>query len=205
MPAAAMPILRASLAVVAIILASLGITSCGSSFAAASDVAVINGSALTDAQLEGFRTLYGVTPGPGRYWYDARSGMWGMEGEGAAGFLLPGLALGAVDEGASRGSSSVVVNGRRLPDAEVLGWSFLIGRGLMNGRYWLDHLGNFGAEGSPMATGNLLVLASQRTRMGGGGGGGGIWSTRFSAGNHDPVSGAGYVSVPGYGPVGYGM
>lgn len=201
-----MPLLRAAtIAVVAIILASLGLASCGSSLAAGSDVAVINGAALTDSQLEGFRTLYGVTPGPGRYWYDARSGIWGMEGAGAAGFLLPGLALGAVDEGASRGSSGVVVNGRRLPEAEVDGWSSLIGRDLLRGRYWLDHLGNFGVEGSPMATGNLLVLASQRARARTGGGGGGIWSTRFSAGNHDPVSGAGYVSVPGYGPVGHGM
>ncbi|MEM1450287.1 MAG: hypothetical protein AAF726_21555 [Planctomycetota bacterium] len=32
-----------------------------------------------------------------------------------------------------------------------------------------------------------------------------FWSTGISAGNHDPVSGAGYVSVPGHGPVGYGM
>jgi len=202
-----MPLLRATLAVVALVLAAAGLGSCGgTSLAAGSDVAVINGSALTDSQLEGFRALYGVTPAPGRYWYDARSGMWGMEGAGAAGFLLPGLALGAVDEGASRGSSGVVVNGRRLPDAEVRGWSSLIGRGLLRGRYWLDHLGNFGVEGSPMATGNLLVLASQRASGGGGGGGGGgIWSTRFSAGNHDPVSGAGYVSVPGHGPVGYGM
>ncbi|MEM9382707.1 MAG: hypothetical protein AAGB93_22325 [Planctomycetota bacterium] len=32
-----------------------------------------------------------------------------------------------------------------------------------------------------------------------------FWSTGFSAGNHDPVSGAGYVGVPGHGPVGYGM
>ncbi|MEM9800229.1 MAG: hypothetical protein AAGA20_07885 [Planctomycetota bacterium] len=32
-----------------------------------------------------------------------------------------------------------------------------------------------------------------------------FWSTGFSAGNHDAQSGAGYVGVPGHGPVGYGM
>jgi hypothetical protein len=30
------------------------------------------------------------------------------------------------------------------------------------------------------------------------------WRRSFSAGNYDPNSGEGYVSVPGYGPVGFG-
>jgi len=40
---------------------------------------------------------------------------------------------------------------------------------------------------------------------GGGGGGDNTWSTRFSAGNYDNDNSRGYVSVPGYGPVGYGF
>jgi hypothetical protein len=32
-----------------------------------------------------------------------------------------------------------------------------------------------------------------------------FWSTPFSAGNHDPGNQRGYVSVPGVGPVGYGL
>ena len=40
--------------------------------------------------------------------------------------------------------------------------------------------------------------------MGGNNGGDNFWTSRFSAGNYDAQSGSGYVSVPGYGPVGFG-
>ena len=41
---------------------------------------VINGDALSPQQLQESASNYGVTPPPGRYWYDTISGMWGYEG-----------------------------------------------------------------------------------------------------------------------------
>lgn len=172
----------------------------------AAEEPIINGQPLTPEQLDGFRQLYGVVPEPGRYWYDPMSGIWGYEGRGGAGFLLPGLPLGALSEGASGGTTGVVINGRRLPADEVMSWQWMLGTQILPGRYWLDHQGNYGAEGIPFAAGNVLALLAQRG--GGGGGGGGrdnFWSSRLGAGNHDPNTGAGYVSVPGHGPIGYGM
>ncbi|MEL6713664.1 MAG: hypothetical protein AAFP86_07815 [Planctomycetota bacterium] len=162
----------------------------------------INGRALTADELEGFRSMYGVVPQPGRYWYDPMSGIWGLEGGPAAGFLLPGLPFGAPSEDAAGGDSPVVVNGRRLPMQEVLSWQWMLGTQVMPGRYWLDHQGNYGVEGFPMPAGNLMVLLA---RGGGGRGRDNFWTSRVGAGNHDPVTGAGYVSVPGHGPIGYGM
>jgi hypothetical protein len=51
---------------------------------------------------------------------------------------------------------------------------------------------------------NLYQAAQQRTYRGGGGGDN-QWNTRFSAGNYNADNSQGYVSVPGYGPVGYGF
>ena len=178
---------------------ALSLAACGGS--AAGERAHINGRALTDDEIAAFEQRFGATPVPGRYWYDARSGMWGREGEPAAGFLPPNLDYGALEEEASRGDSNVIINGRRLPGQEVLSWQWMLGVPILPGRYWVDHMGNYGAEGMPMAAGNLMFLLAQR----GGGGGQGPWSTRFSAGNYDPNSGAGYVSVPGHGPIGFGM
>jgi len=71
------------------------------------------------------------------------------------------------------------------------------------GRCWVDSQGNFGYERGPML-GNLVLLAQAASRARGGGGRDNFWTTRFSAGNYDSNSGSGYVSVHGYGPVGFG-
>jgi hypothetical protein len=67
---------------------------------------------------------------------------------------------------------------------------------------WMDGMGNAGYEGSSVAVVNLFVAAQQN---GVGGGGDNFWSSRFGAGNFDRGNTRGYVSVPGYGPVGYGF
>jgi hypothetical protein len=165
---------------------------------------VINRRVLTARQIRDLEAQYRVRPEPGDYWYDARSGQYGIVGMPAAGFMLPGHDFGALAADASGGQTNVFVNGRNLPQAEVMILSALWGAYVQPGRYWLDGAGNVGYEGVPIPTGNLYALAQARGAIGGGGGDN-FWNSRFSAGNYNADNTQGYVSVPGYGPVGYGF
>jgi len=109
----------------------------------------------------------------------------------------------------SRGDTQIFLNGRHLPLAEVMMFANLVGSAIAPGRYWLDGIGNFGYEGYPAPAGNLYAIAASRggaAGYGGGSGGDNIWNTRFSAGNYTNDNSAGYVSIPGIGPIAsYGM
>jgi hypothetical protein len=170
---------------------------------------VINGKTLSADDVAHLVQTYNVTPLPGNYWYDSSSGLYGVIGFQAFGFMLPGHSFGALDPGASGGNTGVFVNGRHLPQVEWVIWSQMLGYVIQPGRYWLDASGNAGYEGNPMPTDNLYLAAQRNTyaASGGGAGGGGdnTWSTRFSAGNYDSGGARGYVSVPGHGPIGYGF
>ncbi|MBI5267038.1 MAG: hypothetical protein HY851_07385 [candidate division Zixibacteria bacterium] len=167
---------------------------------------VVNGRALTEAQLSDFERTYGQKPQEGSYWYDSRSGLYGVVGYSAYGFMLSGKNFGSLSANASNGNTGVYVNGRRLRSDEVTVWSQVVGAPVQDGRYWLDGQGNVGYEGDDTPVLNLyLVAAASSYRGGGGGGGDNFWSTRFSAGNSNADNSQGYVSVPGYGPVGYGF
>lgn len=172
-----------------------------------SGAVVINGRSLGEAQLREFEQTYGARPRPGAYWYDARSGLWGTRGQPSAGFLLAGHDLGPLRPNASRGDTRVFLNGRQLPATEVLMFAGIVGSPILPGRYWLDGFGNYGWEGVPLAAGNLYAIVAARMGGGGGIGGGGdnFWSSRFGAGNSNAANTQGYVSVPGVGPVSYGM
>lgn len=163
---------------------------------------VINGSALTQRHRDEFVQRYGVAPVPGSYWYDARSGLWGLAGQAAAGFLLPGHDFGALRADASSGRTGIFLNGREMPQAEVLVFGALVGP-IAPGRYWLDGTGNYGYEGLAIPAGNLYVMAAASAR--GGGGGDNFWSSRFARGNSSADNSMGYVSIPGVGSVTYGM
>jgi hypothetical protein len=165
---------------------------------------VINGRVLVARQIRELGAQYRVEPQPGEYWYDARSGLYGIVGMPSAGFMLPGHDFGALPANASGGQTNVFVNGRNLPQAEVMVLSALWGMYIQPGRYWLDGTGNVGYEGVPIPVGNLYALVQAQGAMGGGGGDG-FWNSRFSAGNYNADNSQGYVSVPGYGPVGYGF
>jgi hypothetical protein len=165
---------------------------------------VINGNILSEEQLSELEAIYSVKPLPGNYWYDSACGLYGVVGYAAYGFMLSGHELGELDSNASNGDTGVFVNGRELPQLEWAVWSQLLGYVIQPGRYWLDENGNAGYEGNPIPTENLY-MAAQRNYSDGSGGGDNIWSTRFSAGNYDSNNQRGYVSVPGYGPVGYGF
>jgi hypothetical protein len=171
---------------------------------AASRVA-INGRALTAGQIQEMLETYGVKPAPGSYWYDARSGMYGVIGMAPAGFMLPGHDFGPLPADASRGNSGVFINGRNIPQEEHLLLNLIWNTYIQPGAYWLDAYGNVGYEGSDYPIANLLVQLQAISQAGGGSvGGDNIWSSRYSAGNYTADNSAGYVSVPGYGPVGYG-
>jgi len=158
----------------------------------------VNGRPLDDAAVAAIAASYGVRPKPGRYWYDPRSGLYGAEKHPAFGFMRPGHDFGPLPAHASGGRTGVFVNGRQLCAREHAVWSGLLGMPIAPGRYWLDAGGNAGHEGNPIPTVNLYANGRGR-----GGGGDNFWTSRFSAGNSD--GDRGYVSVPGYGPVGYGF
>jgi len=167
---------------------------------------IINNKALTKEQIAEIGKTYGIKPQPGNYWYDAKSGLYGVVGYQAYGFMLPNHNFGTMDRNASNGNTGVFVNGREIPIAEYTVWSSMVGNWIQPGSYWLDHTGNAGYEGNPMPVINLYQAAQQRAAGGqGGSGGDNQWNTRFSAGNYDSGNTRGYVSVPGYGPVGYGF
>ncbi len=165
----------------------------------------INGVALTNAQTTELESTYGVTPLPGNYWYDSVSGLYGVVGYQAFGFMYPGHDFGQLKRNASRGDSGVIVNGRELSQTEWLIWSYMLGSVIQMGSYWLDAQGNAGYEGNPQPIVNLYMAAQQNGYNGRGGSGDNFWSSRFSAGNYDSGNQRGYVSVPGHGPVGYGF
>ncbi len=166
---------------------------------------VINGRELEKAQVDALEKRYGVRPRAGRYWYDARSGLYGVEGYPAFGFMYAGHDFGPLAPDASRGDTNVLVNGRRLPQMEWAVWSQMLGTLIQPGAYWLDDKGNAGIEGIDVPTTNLFLAAQQNAYRGASGMGDNFWSTRFSAGNFDQGNTRGYVSVPGHGPVGYGF
>jgi len=169
----------------------------------ASGDVIINGKALTQRHKDEFVGRYGVAPVPGSYWYDAQSGLWGLAGQAAAGFLLPGHDFGGLAANASSGNTGIFLNGREMPQSEVLVFGSLVGP-ILPGRYWLDGQGSYGYEGMGMPVGNLYVMAASASSRGGGGGDN-FWSSRFARGNSNEDNSMGYVSIPGTGTVTYGM
>ncbi len=168
------------------------------------DHVIINNIILSAQQLAEFENTYGQKPKPGNYWYDKVCGLYGITGQPALGFMYPGHDLGVLARNASNGNSFVLINDRELTEFEWMMLSQLTGATVMPGSYWLDAQGNAGMQGNPFPLVNLFMAAQQRVHLAGGAGGDNFWSTRFSAGNAYSDGSAGYVSVPGYGPVGWG-
>jgi hypothetical protein len=166
---------------------------------------IINGMVLSEEQVKELARIYGGRPQPGNYWYDSKSGLYGVVGYSAYGFMFPGHNLGAIRRDVSNGNTNVVVNGRELHQSEWAVWSYILGYWIQPGNYWLDDKGNAGYEGNPMPVANLYSAARQNAYQGQGGDGDNFWSSRFSASNYNPGNQQGYVSVPGHGPVGYGF
>ena len=81
---------------------------------------VINGVTLTAQQKAEFVRMYGTPPLAGSFWYDTRSGLWGVNGREAFGVLRPGHDYGQLSPTASRGTTGVFINGRQINMAEAL-------------------------------------------------------------------------------------
>lgn len=140
----------------------------------------INRSQVPADTLQLLEQHFQTTIPDGRYWYDAVSGAWGMEGGHTRGFTLAGLPLGGrLPANISGGGTGIFINGRELHPLDVQALQSLVGQ-LLPGRYWLDAQGYAGYEGGP-AIANLQQLAQQLYRQGSGvgenyGGGAGAYS-----------------------------
>ncbi len=137
---------------------------------AAGPQTIINGKALTEQQKSEFIRVYGVRPLGGDFWYDSRSGLWGVRGREAFGVLRPGHNFGPLTPEASGGSTGVFINGRQINLVEARYIYSLLGS-VLPGRWWLDGAtGNFGIEGNPMPAGNMFAVARAAKSSSNGGG-----------------------------------
>ncbi len=129
---------------------------------------VINGKPLSEQEMQLVQMLeqrYGAKAIPGRYWYDALTGLYGVEGYGTLGQLPAGLPLGGpLRENASNGTTGVFVNGRQLHLQEVQYLSQCTQ--VIPGRYWMDAQGNGGVEGGPWLFNMQQLCAAARQRGG---------------------------------------
>lgn len=125
---------------------------------------IINGVALDESTRQTLERGYGVPIKPGRYWYDAVSGVWGLEGGPGAGQIHPGLPLGGpLQREASKGKTGVIVNGRELHALDVAALERCLV--VVPGRYWVLANGIGGPEGGP-AQFNLAMLCGAKSTGG---------------------------------------
>jgi hypothetical protein len=130
-----------------------------------SSAVVVNGLPLMAAERESLERQHRLSIEAGVYWYDARSGAWGLDGAPTAGFVVAGLPLGGLLRAdASGGDTGVFVNGRELHRQDASALEALLGT-VVAGRYWLDADGGVGLEGGPVAF-NLFRLARTTTGSG---------------------------------------
>jgi hypothetical protein len=164
-----------------------------------------NNKILSKAQILEITIQYGVEPKAGNYWYDPVSGLYGVAGFPSYGFMYPGHNFGPLSRNASSANTGVIIIGRELPQMEWAVLSYILGNYVQTGSYWLDAKGNVGYEGNFIPVVNLFAAAQKNAYSGKGSIGDNFWSSRFSAGNSNADNSQGYVSVPGYSPVGYGF
>src|SRR4051812_46428760 len=74
----------------------------------------VNEREVAPAQIDALVKTYGGAPPKGRYWYDARSGLYGYSGFEAAGYIRPGHDFGTLSPRASNGNTGVFINGREI-------------------------------------------------------------------------------------------
>lgn len=156
----------------------------------------INNHELPPQQVKEIIMTYGYAAPPGRYWYDPVSGLWGLMGREAAGFLRPNHNFGALPPNASNGNTGVIINGRELNMVEALYCQQIFGA-VYRGRWWLDgRTGNIGQEGNPMPLGNVFAALQQAQQRAQGGGGYG-WHSKATGAYGNSSGGCSYVSIPG--------
>lgn len=168
--------------------------------AAAATGLFVNNRELTPAQVEQIRQIYGFVAPPGRYWYDAKSGLWGVIGREAAGFLRPGHDFGPLPPNPSNGNTGVFINGREINMVEAMYCQQLFGA-VYRGRWWLDGTtGYLGMEGNPAPVANVFLALQQAARSGQGSGGY-SWHSNATGASGGSDGKCSYVSIPGSGSV----
>ena len=116
----------------------------------------VNEHEISQTQLGALASVYGAAPPKGRYWYDARSGLYGYWGREAWGYIRPGHDFGALSSRASSGNTGVFLNGREINTAEAAFFYRIFGV-VYRGHFWLDgRTGYIGVEGNPMPVTNLV-------------------------------------------------
>lgn len=137
------------------------------------EAVVINGRPLSSAQLADLEARLRNNVPPGRYWFDARSGLGGPWGSYAR-VYLPGLDFGPVPADASGGTTDIFYNGRELswPEAQFVAAILGIPEAAIPqfvGRYVLEYNGDLFTEAGQYL-GNLAAAAAARWPSGSQGG-----------------------------------
>ena len=116
------------------------------SMAQDNDQTIINGVAMSSQDLSLLQQQLGVEIKPGEYWYDKKSGIWGLKCQGAAGGIAAGLHIGGeLAQDASCGTSRMFFNGRELHQQELQYLIQLFGVAYP-GHYHIDPAGNLFTE-----------------------------------------------------------
>jgi hypothetical protein len=127
----------------------------------------INGTVLSLEKVEALQQQYQTKIPPGRFWYDAQSGAWGMQGGPTIGFIAAGLDLpGPMPADISAGGTGIFINGREIHPQDQMALYALLGA-TYPGRYWLDAQGNLGIEGGTFLV-NLISASQQQAGAKGG-------------------------------------
>ena len=149
---------------------------------------VVNGSPVPKARLAEIENYYRLSIADGEYWYDRTSGAAGPAGGPTLTFIVPGLDLGGpLQPDASAGNTGVFINGRELPQQDLIALTRLVGF-VQPGRYFLDGNGNAGYEGGPPMI-NLIAASRQQQSQGGSDG----WYSQAVGAGGNESGGTGYV------------
>src|SRR5687768_2993732 len=144
-------------------LALLLIALAGWTTARAHNGVIVNGAPLEARHAAALEQAYRTRLVPGRYWYDATSGLWGLEGGASVGLIAAGLPFGRMDPRASvgrlAGITGVFINGREIHPDELQVLRSLYGP-VNRARYWLNAQGIAGYEGGPPQF-NVAAAAQQ--------------------------------------------
>ena len=138
---------------------------------AAGQGVIVNGMPVDTVLVDQLEKTYRTPIVPNRYWYDARTGLWGVEGGPSSGRIAPGVPLpGPLDPRASvgrlAGITGVVINGREIHPEELKFLRTLYGT-VNRARYWLNADGVGGYENGPPLFNLNQAIRARAAQLGG--------------------------------------